>query len=82
VHRIIIQDTVEARILALQEQKRLLVESALDENAGKSISRLGTRELSFLFVSRCGPTSNSDRWNLLIMMAGYLERLRRCCSAP
>lgn len=51
VHRIIVQDTVEERILTLQKQKRDLVESALDENAGRSISRLGTRELSFLFVS-------------------------------
>jgi SNF2 family DNA or RNA helicase len=51
VHRIVVEETVEARILHLQEQKRTLVESALDENAGKSISRLGTRELSFLFVS-------------------------------
>ena len=43
--------TVEDRILALQEKKRELVETALDETAGKSIARLGVRELGFLFVS-------------------------------
>lgn len=43
--------TVEDRILALQEKKRRLVESALDENAGNSVARLGVRELGYLFVS-------------------------------
>ena len=46
------ENTVEDRILALQEKKRELIEAALDENASKSISRLGVRELGFLFVSR------------------------------
>jgi len=41
--------TVEDRILALQEKKRKLVESALDENAASSVSRLGVRELGYLF---------------------------------
>lgn len=50
VHRVIVQNTVEDRILALQEKKRELIEAALDENASKSISRLGVRELGFLFV--------------------------------
>jgi hypothetical protein len=53
VHRVVIADSVEDRILQLQEKKRELVESALDENAGKNIGRLGERELAFLFgVSR------------------------------
>jgi SNF2 family DNA or RNA helicase len=62
VHRILIDHegftpdgnghtTVEDRILALQEKKRELVETALDETAGRSIARLGVRELGFLFVS-------------------------------
>lgn len=42
--------TVEDRILALQEKKQRLVESALDENAGNSVARLGVRELGYLFV--------------------------------
>ncbi|KAL9132225.1 MAG: hypothetical protein Q9217_000029 [Psora testacea] len=49
VHRILIPDTVEDRILALQEKKRLLIESALDEGASQRIGRLGTRDLAFLF---------------------------------
>ena len=62
VHRVLISNegmdpdedgnaTVEDRILALQEKKRALVESALDENAGRAVARLGVRELGFLFVS-------------------------------
>lgn len=51
VHRILVPDTVEDRILALQEQKRRLIEGALDEKASQNIARLGTRELAFLFVS-------------------------------
>jgi SNF2 family DNA or RNA helicase len=66
VHRILIDHegftpdanghtTVEDRILALQEKKRELVETALDETAGRSIARLGVRELGFLFVSHGHP---------------------------
>ena len=51
VHRILVKDTVEDRILALQEKKRKLISTALDEEAGQSVSRLGTRELAYLFVS-------------------------------
>ena len=49
VHRILVPNTVEDRILALQEKKRELIEGALDENASASIGRLGSRELGFLF---------------------------------
>ncbi|EEP78640.1 rad8 protein [Uncinocarpus reesii 1704] len=49
VHRILVENTVEDRILELQEQKRELIENALDEKASKSLGRLGTRELAFLF---------------------------------
>ncbi|ETI23878.1 hypothetical protein G647_05685 [Cladophialophora carrionii CBS 160.54] len=41
--------TVEDRILNLQEKKRRLVETALDESAGRQVSRLGVRELGYLF---------------------------------
>ena len=51
VHRMLIEGTVEDRILALQEKKRAMIESALDENASKEVGRLGIRELGFLFVS-------------------------------
>jgi len=49
VHRILIEGTVEDRIIELQNQKRNLVESALDENASKSMGRLDIRQLAFLF---------------------------------
>jgi hypothetical protein len=49
VHRILIQKTVEDRIIELQEQKKRLVDEALSEGASKSLGRLGVRELAFLF---------------------------------
>ena len=55
VHRILVPNTVEDRIIALQDKKRKLIESALDEKASQSIGRLGTRELAFLFVSSDDP---------------------------
>ena len=52
VHRVLVDKTVEDRILSLQDEKRELIEGALDEKASGKISRLNTRELAFLFVSR------------------------------
>ncbi|KAE9365444.1 hypothetical protein N431DRAFT_353892 [Stipitochalara longipes BDJ] len=49
VHRILIQGTVEDRIIELQDQKRKLVDSALDEGANKSLGRLDVNQLAFLF---------------------------------
>ena len=49
VHRILVPDTVEDRILALQEKKREMIEAALDESESKRIGRLGTADLAFLF---------------------------------
>lgn len=49
IHRILVENTVEDRILELQDKKRELIEGALDENASKNLSRLGTRELAYLF---------------------------------
>ena len=57
VHRILVKETVEDRILALQEKKRELIEGALDEHASARIGRLGERELAFLFVSFPGVLS-------------------------
>ena len=51
IHRILIKETVEDRIVALQEKKRTLIDGALDEKASKSIGRLSTQDLIFLFVS-------------------------------
>lgn len=50
VHRLIVEGTVEDRVLALQDKKRKLIEGALDENASKGIGRLNARDLGFLFV--------------------------------
>ncbi|KAB8079502.1 SNF2 family N-terminal domain-containing protein [Aspergillus leporis] len=52
IHRILVEGTVEDRILELQDKKRELIEGALDEKASKNISRLGTRELAYLFGLR------------------------------
>lgn len=41
--------SVEDRICKLQESKRQLVETALDEKAASSLGRLGVRELGYLF---------------------------------
>jgi len=41
---------VEDRIIELQERKRALINEALDEKASQSLSRLGQRELAYLFV--------------------------------
>ncbi|KAJ5998393.1 hypothetical protein N7451_006203 [Penicillium sp. IBT 35674x] len=49
VHRLLIEGTVEDRIIELQEKKRELIEGALDEGGSMNVSRLGTRELAYLF---------------------------------
>ncbi|KAG2733062.1 hypothetical protein G9P44_004052 [Scheffersomyces stipitis] len=49
VHRILIAGTVESRIMELQDRKREMVGAALDEKGMKSVSRLGQKELGFLF---------------------------------
>ncbi|KAE8443177.1 hypothetical protein EG329_002275 [Mollisiaceae sp. DMI_Dod_QoI] len=49
VHRILIEATVEDRIIELQEKKRKLVDSALDEGANKAVGRLDVQQLAFLF---------------------------------
>ncbi|KAI0938712.1 hypothetical protein AcV5_000330 [Taiwanofungus camphoratus] len=49
VHRLVISDTVEDRVLALQERKKNLADGSLGEGAGKKIGRLSVRELANLF---------------------------------
>jgi len=39
VHRLVIADTVEDRVLALQERKKNLADSSLGEGNGKKIGR-------------------------------------------
>ncbi|KAJ9155266.1 DNA repair protein RAD5 [Pleurostoma richardsiae] len=49
VHRILVQETIEDRIVHLQEEKRKLVDAALDEGESKQLGRLSARELGYLF---------------------------------
>lgn len=49
VHRLLIGETVEDRILALQDQKRKLVSEVLSNEAAKGLSRLTVNELASLF---------------------------------
>lgn len=50
VHRILVKETVEDRIVSIQDQKRQIVESALsNEKASKSMASLGADELAYIF---------------------------------
>ncbi|KAG6009700.1 hypothetical protein E4U43_008683 [Claviceps pusilla] len=49
VYRILTQQTVEDRIVQLQERKKEIVEAALDEKESMKIGRLNVNELKFLF---------------------------------
>ncbi|KAG0160891.1 hypothetical protein PDIDSM_8423 [Penicillium digitatum] len=52
VHRLLIEYTVEDRIVTLQDQKRELISGALDEGGTMNVSRLDARELAYLFGVR------------------------------
>ncbi|KAI9702173.1 MAG: hypothetical protein M1820_006255 [Bogoriella megaspora] len=53
VHKVLVKGTVEDRIVELQERKRELITTALDEGESKKVGRLSTGELAYLFgVSR------------------------------
>lgn len=56
VHRVLVEGTVEDRIIELQDKKRALIEEALDEKEHQNISRLGVQELAYLF----GVTRNAN----------------------
>lgn len=49
VHRLLVEETVEDRIVALQEQKRQFVDAALDEGESKQLGRLSLQDLQYLF---------------------------------
>jgi SNF2 family DNA or RNA helicase len=49
VERLVIENTVEDRILALQERKQSLADGSFGEGTGKKIGRLSVRELASLF---------------------------------
>lgn len=52
VHRLLVKETVEDRIVALQEQKRQFVDAALDEGESKQLGRLSLQDLQYLFNGR------------------------------
>lgn len=49
VHRLIIQDSVESRVLAIQEKKKALIEGAMDPAQAAAITKLTRGEIAFLF---------------------------------
>lgn len=49
VYKLLIRDSVEDRILDLQERKKEVINAALDEKELKNSSHLGRRELGYLF---------------------------------
>ena len=52
VHRVLVPDTVEDRICDLQDKKREIINTALDEGVSKSLTRLSVGELRYLFGIR------------------------------
>ncbi|SCU78152.1 LADA_0A04126g1_1 [Lachancea dasiensis] len=49
IHKLLVKNSVEDRILELQKKKRELVESAMNPDKIQEVNRLGRRELGFLF---------------------------------
>jgi len=49
VHRLVINNTVEQRLVAIQEKKQGLADGSLGERTGKKMARLSVRELASLF---------------------------------
>ncbi|KAG5370034.1 ATP-dependent helicase ULS1 [Yarrowia sp. C11] len=60
VHKIVIEKTVEDRILELQKRKREMIESALDPSGQRQMARLSREELLFLFNMRPNPNTVAD----------------------
>ncbi|KAJ5814609.1 hypothetical protein N7474_006386 [Penicillium riverlandense] len=52
VHRLLVTNTVEDRIIELQDKKRDLIDGALDEGGSMNVARLDHRELAYLFGVR------------------------------
>lgn len=61
VHRLLIENTVEDRIVELQEQKRELISGALDEGGSMNVQRLSVRDLAYLFVSEKSTIDSRSR---------------------
>ncbi|KAI1861459.1 uncharacterized protein JN550_010839 [Neoarthrinium moseri] len=61
VHRLVVEDTVEDRILDLQENKRKLVGEVLNSEAARGLSGLSINELAGLFGIGTGGRSGRRR---------------------
>ncbi|KAH9895492.1 SNF2 family N-terminal domain-containing protein [Xylariomycetidae sp. FL2044] len=49
VHRILIKNTIEDRIMKIQNEKRAMVDAALDEKVATSLKSLDSKALAYLF---------------------------------
>ncbi|KAL5069744.1 hypothetical protein RYX36_020631, partial [Vicia faba] len=80
VTRITIKDTVEDRIMALQDEKRKMVASAFGkDHTGDSGTRLTFDDLKYLFMAYAAAgTVNQNYANILLM----LLRLHQACDHP
>lgn len=58
IHRVLIEGTVEDRIIELQEKKRALISEALDEKSAANLGRLGVQELAYLFGVTHNPSQS------------------------
>ncbi|KAK3395546.1 SNF2 family N-terminal domain-containing protein [Sordaria brevicollis] len=52
IYKILVQETIEDRIIELQTSKRNIVEAALDETQSKELARLSLEDLNYLFTGR------------------------------
>lgn len=52
IYKILVQETIEDRIIQLQTMKRNIVEAALDETQSKQLGRLSVEDLNYLFTGR------------------------------
>ncbi|KAF5337985.1 hypothetical protein D9758_014335 [Tetrapyrgos nigripes] len=61
VKRLVIENTIEDRLLQLQEVKVGLAEAALGEGSGTKLQKLSMRDIKFLFgMSKKGPNGNDS----------------------
>lgn len=54
IYKILVEETIEDRITELQNVKRDIVETALDETQSKQLGRLSIEDLNYLFTGRRG----------------------------
>ncbi|KAK1779954.1 SNF2 family N-terminal domain-containing protein [Copromyces sp. CBS 386.78] len=52
IYKILVEETIEDRIIELQNVKRNIVETALDETQSKQLGRLSIEDLNYLFTGR------------------------------